>query len=91
MNKQELKKFCEDYAEKQGFLLQPDPIILDQLLEGLLNREKIYGARYCPCRRVTGDRGKEKDIICPCKFHKDEIKEVGHCKCSCSTCVCRLW
>lgn len=81
MNKKELKKFCEEHAKKHGFMLQPDPVILDQLLDGLLNHEKIYGFRYCPCRRITGDPEKDKDIICPCKFHEDEIRHYGHCKC----------
>ena len=81
MNEQELKEFSKKYADSQGFKLQPDKVILDQLLEGLLNREKTFGFRYCPCRRVTGDPDKDKDIICPCKFHKDEIKEDGQCKC----------
>jgi len=81
MNKKELKKICQDYAKKQGFLLQPDPVLLDRILEGLLNREKIYGLRYCPCRRVTGDIEEDRKIVCPCIYHKEEIKDEGHCKC----------
>ena len=81
MNKKELKKFSEMYAKKHGFLLQPDRVILDQILDGLLNRESIYGLRYCPCRKVTGNPEEDKKIICPCIYHKEEIKDEGHCKC----------
>ena len=81
MNKEELKKFSQEHADAEGFLLQPDPAILNQLLEGLLSREKMYGARFCPCRRVTGNPEEDKKIICPCVYHKDEIKEDGRCKC----------
>jgi ferredoxin-thioredoxin reductase catalytic subunit len=81
MKKEELKEFCKKYADSQGFELQPDKVILDQILIGLLNREKTFGFRYCPCRRVTGDPDEDKKIICPCVYHKDEVKDDGHCKC----------
>ena len=76
MNKEELRKFSDDYAKKQGFVLQPDEEILDTLLNGLLRNEKKHGFRYCPCRRV-----RDKKTICPCAYHKDEIKRDGHCMC----------
>ena len=81
MNKSELKKISQEYAKKKGFSLQPDPVKLDLILEGLLNREKVYGFRYCPCRRVTGDPEEDKKIICPCIYHEDEVKHDGQCKC----------
>ena len=81
MNKEELKKIYKKYADSQGFLLQPDEKMLDMILTGLLNNEKKHGLRYCPCRRVTGDKEKDRKIICPCVYHKDEVKNEGHCKC----------
>jgi len=81
MNKEELKQVSQKYADSQGFQLQPDTVKLDMILGGLLNNEKIHGFRYCPCRRVTDDEAENKRIICPCAYHKDEIKEDGHCKC----------
>ena len=81
MNKEELKRSLEKYAEEQGFVLQPDEKRLDFILAGLLRNEENHGFRYCPCRRVTGNKEKDKKIICPCIYHKDEVKNDGHCTC----------
>ena len=81
MDKKELKDFYQRYADLNGFLLQPDPILLDHVLEGLLQREKAYGLRFCPCRRVLNNPDEDRKIVCPCFFHKDEIEQDGHCKC----------
>ncbi|MCK4522175.1 MAG: ferredoxin:thioredoxin reductase [Nanoarchaeota archaeon] len=81
MGKQELLNYCKNYAEKNGFQLNPDKKIVETLINGLLKNEKKYGKRYCPCRRVTGNKEKDKKIICPCIYHKDEIKKSGHCLC----------
>jgi len=78
---EELKKEIEKYAEENGFRLNPNKQILIALIKGLLANEKKYGKRYCPCRRITGDQAKNKDKICPCKWHKEEIKNMGHCHC----------
>jgi len=40
-----------------------------------------YGERYCPCRVITGNFEEDKVIICPCIYHKQEIKDWGHCLC----------
>ncbi|MEE9525853.1 MAG: ferredoxin-thioredoxin reductase catalytic domain-containing protein [Candidatus Woesearchaeota archaeon] len=81
MNKEELKKFSEDYANSKGFKLQPDEKMLDIVLSGLLRNQEKHGEIYCPCRRVTEDKEADKKIICPCVYHEQEIKDDGHCKC----------
>ena len=78
MNKEEYKK----YAEDNGFKLNPNEQIVDVVLAGLKRNEEKHGERYCPCRRVTGDREADKKIICPCIYHKDEIEKDGHCHCN---------
>jgi len=50
-------------------------------MHGLLENEKKYGAKYCPYRRVSRNKQKDKKIICPCVYHKKEIEEQGHCHC----------
>ncbi|MCK4730491.1 MAG: ferredoxin:thioredoxin reductase [Candidatus Aenigmarchaeota archaeon] len=77
----ELEGKYKKYAEENGFKLNPDKKILEGLLRGLLSNEKKYGKKYCPCRRVQGIPEKDKEIICPCVYHKKEIKEQGHCHC----------
>ncbi len=81
MNAERLLEMLKKYAEKQGFQLQPDNVFLDEIIKGLLENEKKYGYRYCPCRTVTGDKAQDSRIICPCVYHKDEIKTMGHCHC----------
>jgi len=77
----QLLKSVRRYARAAGFRLQPNKKLLDILITGELDRLKKYGALYCPCRKVTGNTEEDKKIICPCIFHKEEIKQDGHCKC----------
>ncbi|MBI5554435.1 MAG: hypothetical protein HY920_01100 [Elusimicrobia bacterium] len=37
--------------------------------------------QYCPCRPISGNQEEDKQKICPCKWHKDEIAADGHCHC----------
>ncbi len=74
-------KNYEGYAQKNGFKLNPDRKVVEKLVAGLLANEKKYGARYCPCRRVTGDKEEDQPKICPCKWHREEIERDGHCFC----------
>ena len=81
---EKIKKIIEDYekyAKKAGFRLNPEREALETLVRGLLLNEKRYGERYCPCRRVVGDREEDKKKICPCVWHREEIREMGHCHC----------
>lgn len=77
----EIIKWYEDYAKKNGFRLNPDRATVERLVKGLLANEKKYGARYCPCRRVTGNIEEDRPKICPCRWHREEIKRDGHCHC----------
>lgn len=82
--KQEFEKLLKEYqnfAKKNGICLNPDKKITESLIKGLIERKKKYGERYCPCRRVTGDKEADKKIICPCIHHKKEIEEQRHCHC----------
>ena len=76
-----LLKQYRDYAKDNGFRLNPDKKVVNQLIKALLEREKKYGKRYCPCRRVKNIQKEDDKIICPCVYHKEEIKKDGHCHC----------
>lgn len=80
-NAEELKKEYEEYAEKKNFKLNPNAKFVEVIINGLLKNEEEKGDKYCPCRRVTGDKEEDKKIVCPCIYHEDEIKEQGRCHC----------
>jgi len=75
-----IKKY-EEYAKENGFQLNPDKEIVNRIVKSLLDREKSLGERYCPCRKVSGDKEEDKKIICPCVYHKEEIEKDGYCHC----------
>jgi len=35
----------------------------------------------CPCRLASGHRERDKDIICPCIYREEDIREYGSCYC----------
>jgi len=71
----------EEYAARNGYKLNQNREILEGLIRGLLENEKKYGFRYCPCRIVSGNSEEDKSKICPCRFISKEIEEQGHCLC----------
>ena len=78
----EVLKFITDYAKDQGYQLNPDQENADRVIKGLFMRYQAKGELYCPCRLMTGDEEADKNIICPCKYHHDEIEEKGICHCN---------
>jgi len=78
----EILDWARKYAQKQHCTLNPDNKKLDIVIRGLARNERKFGERYCPCRLRSGDPEKDKDIICPCIFHEDEIESDGSCHCN---------
>lgn len=72
----------EEYAKKNDLSLNPNRKTVEEIIKGLLEREKKFGARYCPCRRVTNNPEEDKKNICPCQFMRMEIEKQGHCLCN---------
>ncbi len=77
-----LIKDYEEYAEKQGFQLNPNRAVVENIVKKLLENEEKYGERYCPCRIISGNLKEDEKKICSCFWHKQEIKEMGHCHCN---------
>ena len=82
MTKEEFLEFCEEHAKKNGFNVNPNKKVVDNIINRLLENEKKHSEKYCPCRAITGDKEEDKKIICPCIYHKDEVKNQGHCLCN---------
>ena len=76
-----MRKFAEDYARKNNFVLNPDEQIRETVITGLASNKIKYGFRYCPCRIVSGNLAEDKLKICPCHWHREEIARDGHCHC----------
>lgn len=80
-NIEEVIKNYEEYAEKNGFKLNPNQEVVKRLIKGILENEKKFGQKYCPCRRITGNPEEDKPKICPCQWNREEIERDGHCFC----------
>lgn len=78
---EEMIREYEKYAKENGFKLNPDGEVVKRIIKGLIENEKKYNFRYCPCRRVTGNPEEDKSKICPCDFMQTEIEEQNHCLC----------
>ena len=70
------------HAQKNNINLNPNQESVHRIISGLFANEKKYGEKYCPCRRVTGNKEEDKKNICPCVYHLDEVKKDGHCLCN---------
>jgi ferredoxin-thioredoxin reductase catalytic subunit len=75
-----IKEYSE-YAQNNGFRLNPNKKVVEGIVAGLLKNEEKYGKKYCPCRRISGNAEEDSKKICPCFWHKDEIQKDGHCFC----------
>jgi len=78
----ELKKSAQEYAKSAEINLNPNEKIVDNILKRMLIIKEQKGETYCPCRVVSGNKNKDKEIICPCVFHRGEIELQGHCHCN---------
>ena len=72
-----LKKF----AAGQGLLFNPDEEIVLPLVSGLLTNKNRYGYPSCPCRLACEDLESDRDIICPCVYAEQDIRDFGKCYC----------
>jgi len=68
--------------EPKGYFFNKDRDRVNELLEALLLNKKRYGYMCCPCRLSSGDREKDKDIICPCVYREPDVQEYGSCYCN---------
>lgn len=73
--------FASMVAQKNSWSLNPDQEFLEMLIEGLTVNYNRYGYYSCPCRDASGDRDRDKDIICPCEYCRPDQEEYGHCYC----------
>ena len=76
-----LNRMVRRWPEVSGCHLNPDPVVVEGVVGALAQSVLDSGYSYCPCRDQSGDPRKDRDLICPCDHHQDELVRDGHCKC----------
>jgi ferredoxin-thioredoxin reductase catalytic chain len=79
---EKLYEMLRKIQEPKGYYFNKDKEKVWELLQGLLVNKVRYGYLSCPCRLSSGDREKDKDIICPCEYRVPDIEQYGSCYCN---------
>jgi ferredoxin-thioredoxin reductase catalytic subunit len=82
MEVEELYEMLRKMQEPKGYFFSRDKEWVLDILRGLLKNKERYGYMSCPCRLASGDREKDKDIICPCVYRAPDVEEYGSCYCN---------
>jgi ferredoxin-thioredoxin reductase catalytic chain len=78
----EMYERLKSVNEPKGYFFSKNDRLVYQLIEGLLTNRERYGYMCCPCRLASMDREADKDIICPCDYREQDVKEYGSCYCN---------
>ncbi len=68
--------------EPQGYFFNGDRQWTLNIIGDLLVNKARYGYMACPCRLASGDRRQDRDILCPCLYREQDVKEYGSCYCN---------
>jgi ferredoxin-thioredoxin reductase catalytic subunit len=82
MEVEQLYEMLRKMQEPKGYFFSRDKEWVLDILRGLLTNKERYGYMSCPCRLASGDREKDKDIICPCVYRAPDVEEYGSCYCN---------
>lgn len=82
MDAAELYGKLKKVQEPKGYYFSDNRERVMELLEALLVNRERYGYMACPCRLASGDREKDRDIICPCVYREPDVAEFGSCYCN---------
>jgi ferredoxin-thioredoxin reductase catalytic subunit len=75
------RKLVQRYVEISPYHLNPDPVVVENVVRGLAENMIKYGRWYCPCKEISGDGKQDLRNICPCSTHRQEIEEYDACEC----------
>jgi ferredoxin-thioredoxin reductase catalytic chain len=75
----QLYEMLRKIQEPLGYFFNRDRKKVFDLLNALLLNRDRYGYMCCPCRLASGDREWDRDIICPCAYRDEDIREYGRC------------
>jgi len=68
-------------AETTGYHLNSDYDVITTAVKGICNNKREFGEYYCFCQKRTGDKEKDKKIICPCAARSRDVETRGACRC----------
>jgi ferredoxin-thioredoxin reductase catalytic chain len=77
-----LFEMLKKVQEPKGYYFNKDTERVFELLEALLVNKDRYGYMSCPCRLASGQRDKDRDIICPCVYRAPDVEQYGSCYCN---------
>lgn len=75
-------RWIKKYTAQKNYALNPSWMMSTNLEIWLSEMEATFGKRYCPCFEPSGDEKLDRQMMCPCEFIEDEIKEYGTCHCA---------
>ncbi len=79
MTAEQLYEMLRKIQEPKGFIFNREHTKVLDLLDGLLINRERYGYMCCPCRLASGNRDWDRDIICPCVYREEDLREYGRC------------
>jgi len=82
MNAETLYEMLKKVQEPKGYYFNNDSERVLELMSALLTNKERYGYMVCPCRLASGTMEKDRDIICPCVYRTEDVKEYGSCYCN---------
>ena len=82
MQPAELYEMLKKVQEPKGFFFNKDKDWVLAILQDLLTIKGRYGYTSCPCRLASGNRENDQDIMCPCVYRQEDVKEYGSCYCN---------
>ena len=82
MDTEKLYEMLKKTQEPKGYFFTKKKVRVSDLLDALLLNKERYGYMACPCRLASGDREKDRDIICPCEYREPDVEEFGSCYCN---------
>ncbi|MGP8321530.1 MAG: ferredoxin-thioredoxin reductase catalytic domain-containing protein [Methanosarcinaceae archaeon] len=78
----EIYESAKKSAEESGYKLNPDYDIVVIAIKAISNNKHEKGEPYCGCRATSGDKEKDKALICPCSHRDKDIEKRGACLCA---------
>jgi ferredoxin-thioredoxin reductase catalytic chain len=79
MTAAQLYEMLRKIQEPMGYFFNREREKVFDLLNALLLNRDRYGYMCCPCRLASGNREWDRDIICPCAYRDEDVREYGRC------------